>query len=154
MTGLFRRFRSRVLRSEVEVVGKCNRCGRCCRSVLLFDRGRWLRRASQFERLVADAPEHARFRPAGRDAGGYLLFDCALLGRDNNCTEYGARPALCGNYPSKSLYYHGGKTLNGCGYAFRAVTFRDVLWGRKPIKPADFSAVLRREIEQERDKQT
>jgi hypothetical protein len=31
------------------------------------------------------------------------------------------------------------------------VTFRDVLLGRKPLKPSDFSATLRREIEQEQD---
>ncbi|EGB14995.1 protein of unknown function UPF0153 [Pseudodesulfovibrio mercurii] len=153
-TGLFRRFRSRVLRREVEVVGRCTLCGRCCRSVLLRDRGRWLRSLSQFERLVAEAPEHARFRPKKRNADGYLLFDCALLGEDNLCTDHDTRPALCGNYPSKSLYYHGGRLPQGCGYAFRAVTFRDVLFGRRPFKPADFSAMLRREIEQEQDKQT
>lgn len=154
LTGLFRRFRSFVLRREVEVVGRCNRCGGCCRSIHLSDEGRWLRRVAQYEKLVADAPEHARFRPVGRGDQGFLLFDCALLGDDNLCTAHETRPALCRNYPPKSLYYGGGRLPNDCGYSFRAVTFRDVLLRRKPFKPADFSAVLRREIQQEKDKQT
>jgi hypothetical protein len=154
LTGLFRRFRSRVLRREVEVAGRCNCCGACCRGIHLRDRGRWLRRTAQFERLVAEAPEHARFRLCGRSAEGFLLFRCSCLGDDDLCTTHDTRPALCRNYPSKSLYYQGGHLPGDCGYSFRAATFRDVLLGRKPIKPADFSAVLRREIQQDKDKQT
>ncbi|XXJ21293.1 YkgJ family cysteine cluster protein [Desulfovibrio caledoniensis] len=154
LTGLFRRTRSRVLRREVEVVGRCQCCGGCCRSIHLSDRGRWLRRMAQYERLVAEAPEYVRFRPAGRGDQGFLLFDCALLGEDNLCTAHDTRPALCRNYPSKSLYYRGGTLPGDCGYSFRAATFRDALFGRKPRKPADFSAVLRREIQQDKDKQT
>ncbi|HKI82176.1 MAG TPA: YkgJ family cysteine cluster protein [Pseudodesulfovibrio sp.] len=154
LTGFFRRLRSRVLRREVELVGRCNRCGGCCRSIYLRDRGRWLRRVSQFEKLVADAPEHARFRPVGRGDQGLLLFDCSLLGPDNLCTRHDSRPALCRNYPSKSLYYQGGCLQGDCGYSFRATTFRDVFFGRKPLKTADFSAILRREIQQDKDKQT
>jgi hypothetical protein len=154
LTGLFRRFRSRVLRRPVELVGGCRCCGGCCRSIHLSDEGRWLRRTSQFERLVAAAPEHARFTPVGRGHQGFLLFDCAKLNSDNLCADHDTRPALCRNYPSKSLYYRGGRLLDDCGYAFRAVTFRDVLFGRKPLKPADFSDALRREIQQDKDKQT
>jgi Fe-S-cluster containining protein len=122
--------------------------------VLLRHQGRWLRRLARFERLVAEAPEHARFRPVGRNADGFLLFDCDRLDGLDLCSCHGTRPALCRNYPSKSLYYQGGRLPDGCGYAFKAVTFRDVLFGRKPFKPADFSAVLGREIQQEKDKQT
>ena len=154
LTGLFRRLRSLVLRREVEVVGRCRCCGGCCRSIHLQDRGRWLRRTGQFEKLVADAPEHARFRPVGRGDQGLLLFDCSLLRSDNLCARHDTRPALCRNYPSKSLYYRGGSLPGDCGYSFRAATFRDVLFGRKPLKPADFSVVLRREIQQDKDKQT
>jgi len=125
LTGLFRRFRSRVLR-----------------------------RTAQFERLLAEAPEHGRFRYYGRSAEGFLLFRCSCLGDDNLCSAHDTRPALCRNYPSKSLYYQGGHLPGDCGYSFRAATFRDVLLGRKPIKPADFSDVLRREIQQDKDKQT
>ncbi|WP_319583072.1 YkgJ family cysteine cluster protein [uncultured Pseudodesulfovibrio sp.] len=154
LTGLFRRWRFRILRRDVEVVGRCLCCGGCCRSIHLKDGGRWLRRSREFERMVADAPEHARFHPVGRGSRGFLLFDCFLLGPDNLCARHDTRPALCRNYPSKSLYYHGGRLPEDCGYAFRAVTFRKVLFGRKPLKPADFSAVLRREIQQDKDRQT
>jgi hypothetical protein len=151
LIGLFRRFRAFVLRRDVEVVGRCNLCGKCCRSILLSDRGRWLRRMSRFERLVAEAPEHGRFRPIGRAEDGLLLFDCAMLAGDNTCSCHDARPALCSNYPSKSLYYEGGRLPDDCGYAYRAVTFRDVLLGRKPLRPPDFSALLQRKIEQNKD---
>ncbi|WFS62236.1 YkgJ family cysteine cluster protein [Pseudodesulfovibrio thermohalotolerans] len=151
LTGLFRRFRSFVLRREVEVVGHCLCCGRCCRSIRLSEEGRWLRHVSEFERLVIEAPGLGRFVPLKRDEQGFLTFDCTMLGEDNLCIRHGSRLSLCRNYPSKSLYYQGGRTLKGCGYSYRAVTFRDVLLGRKPLKPSDFSAALRREIEQEQD---
>lgn len=152
LVGLFRRFRAFVLRREVEVVGRCSLCGRCCRSILLQNNGRWLRRMSQFERLVAEAPEHGRFRPVGRSEGGYLLFDCAMLAEDGSCSCHDARPALCGNYPSKSLYYQGGRLMDDCGYSYRAATFRDVLFGRRPLRPPDFSALLQQKIEQDKDR--
>lgn len=151
LTGLFRRFRSLVLRREVRVVGQCNGCGRCCRALLLCHRGRWLRRPEEFERLAAQTSDFFRFILVGRTADGFLLFDCTWLRDDNRCSCHQARPALCRNYPSKSLYYHGGRTLDGCGYSFEAVTFRDVLSGREPFKPADFSAAPRREIQQDKD---
>jgi hypothetical protein len=154
LIGLFRRFRSLVLRREVRVVGRCNGCGRCCRSLLLCHEGRWLRSRRQFERLSARTTDFFRFSLVGRSADGFLLFDCTWLRDDNLCSCHEARPALCRNYPSKSLYYQGGQTLDDCGFSFEAVTFRDVLFGRKPFKPADFSAVLRREIQQDKDEQT
>ncbi|WP_338668427.1 hypothetical protein [Pseudodesulfovibrio methanolicus] len=91
---------------------------------------------------------------AGRNAAGFPFFDRACPDGGNLGTSRDTRPALCRNYPPESLYCQGGRLPDGCGPACRDVTFRDVLTGRKPFKPADFSAVLRREIQQEKDKQT
>lgn len=151
LIGLFRRFRSLVLGREVEVVGHCTLCGNCCRAILLSDRNRWLRRKSQFDRLVAEEPEHARFRIRERSADGFLTFDCTMLAEDDTCTCHDIRPALCRNYPTKSIYYQGGWLYEGCGYAFRAVTFRDVLFGRKRLRPARFTDALERELKQNKD---
>lgn len=151
-TGLYRRFRSFVLRREVEVVGQCRLCGNCCRDILLRDRGRWIRKEKQFDRLVEHLPEHARFELTGRDDLGFLSFACTCLGDDKLCTGYEDRPALCRNYPSKSLYYQGGWLRADCGFSFRAVTFRDVFMRRRRAKVPDFSTVLKRELEQDKTK--
>jgi len=151
-TGLFRRFRSFVLRREVEVVGQCRLCGNCCRDILLRDKGQWIRKKKQFDHLVERLPEHARFTLTGRDDSGFLSFVCTCLGRDNFCTSYEGRPSLCRNYPSKSLYYQGGWLRADCGFSFKAVTFRDVIMRRRRVKVPAFSTVLEREIEQENTK--
>nr|WP_279593739.1 YkgJ family cysteine cluster protein [Pseudodesulfovibrio sp. S3-i] len=151
---MFRRFRAWVLGREVEVVGQCTLCGQCCKDILLKDEGRWLRRKSQYEKLVASAPEHARFRLVGRDMSGFLIFSCSMLGTDNCCSCHESRPALCRNYPTKSLYYQGRQLPADCSYSFKAVTFSDVLAGRKRFRPCVFSKVLQQEIEQEKNKLT
>jgi len=150
-SGFFRRFRSLILRREVEIVGQCNACGECCRGILIKDEGRWMTRTSQFENLVKARPEHDRFLYTGRDDFGFLTFTCKKLGDDNLCTSYEDRPALCRNYPTKSLYYQGADLRADCGYSFRCVTFTDVLLRRLRGRPRKFSDVLRGEIEQDKE---
>ncbi|QGY39760.1 YkgJ family cysteine cluster protein [Pseudodesulfovibrio cashew] len=154
--GLFRRFRTLVLRREVEIVGQCRLCGNCCHGILLKDRG-WLKRKRQFDKLCEREPAHTRFRITGKDHRGRLVFDCAMQGEDNLCTSYGERLPLCRNYPSKSLYYQGGWIGAECGFRFKSVTFRDVLLRRKQIRAPRFSDVLDQERErdlQQADKRT
>lgn len=148
LIGLFRRLRSLILGREVEIVGHCRMCGRCCRDILLRNGARWITSRRQYRKLVAEAPDHARFRPVQHQEDGLLVFVCDRLGRDGRCTCHETRPALCRNYPSRSLYYRGGELLDDCGFAFRATTFRDVLSGRAGLRPKPFADVLERELEQ------
>ncbi|BCS88590.1 YkgJ family cysteine cluster protein [Pseudodesulfovibrio sediminis] len=149
-TGLFRRFRAFVLRSKVQVRGRCKGCGYCCQDIMLKDKGRWLRTNRQFKALVKSNPEHARFTPVGRDEYGFMIFTCKKLGPDNLCSSYDDRPELCRNYPSDSLYYQGDCLQSACGYSFKDISFRDVLMRNRRSRIPKFSQVLRKEIEQDK----
>lgn len=151
LRGWFRRFRSFVLRSEVEIVGQCALCGSCCHDILIQDRRRWLKKRRKFEKLCKREPAHERFVITGRDDLGHLLFRCSMQGEDNFCTDYDSRLPLCRSYPSKSLYYQGGWLRPDCGYSFKAVKFRDIWMRRKRSKIPRFSEVLRQETEQIQD---
>lgn len=152
-TGLFRRFRSFVLRRDVEIVGQCRMCGSCCQDILLRDKGRWLRKEKQFRQLCESAPKHSRFAITGRSDDGFLTFTCSLQGNDNFCTCYEDRLPLCRSYPTKSLYYQGGWIRSDCGYSFKATTFRDVWMRRRRGRIPAFSEVLRREMNQDTEQE-
>lgn len=149
-TGLFRRFRSFVLRREVEIIGQCQLCGSCCQDILLRDRGRWLRTKRQFKQLCDVEPGHSRFKITGRDDYGHLTFSCNLLGEDNICTSYESRLPLCKSYPSTTLYYQGGWIGTHCGFSFKATTFRDIYMRRRRGRIPKFSEVLHQELEQDK----
>ncbi len=149
-TGLFRRFRSLVLRRKVEITGQCKGCGRCCENILLKDGGRWLTSKRKFRKLCEREPEHARFDIVGKDDTGPLVFSCSKLGDDNFCTCYESRLPLCKNYPSKSLYYQGDWLRADCGFSFKVTTFRDIYMRRKRSEIPPFSEVLHQKIEQEK----
>ena len=151
LRGWFRRFRSFVLRSEVEIVGQCALCGGCCRDILIRDGRRWLTSRRRFEKLCRKEPEYARFTVTGEDDKGRLSFTCTLQGEDNFCTCYDSRLPLCRNYPSKSLYYQGGWLRTDCGFSFKAKTFRDAWTHRRRAAMPKFSTVLRQETERKRN---
>lgn len=150
-TGWFRRFRSFVLRREVEIVGQCALCGSCCHDILILDGRRWMKKRKHFEKLCKDEPGYSRFAVTGRDDLGHLTFSCTLQGEDGFCTSYDSRLALCRSYPSKSLYYQGGWLRPDCGYSFKAVTFRDVWMRRRRSRIPKFSEILSQETKRTQD---
>ena len=147
-TGLFRRFRTCVLGREVEVIGQCKLCGRCCEDILIEDQGRFFRREKKFHKLCQKEPEYERFQIVSRDDFGHLTFNCSKLGDDKFCTDYEGRLSLCKDYPNKSIYYQGGGLRADCGFSFKAVTFRDIYMRRRRSKVPEFSEVLRQEQKQ------
>lgn len=146
LDGLFRWLRSKILRSPVEIVGYCQMCGNCCRSILISDKGNWLKTRDDFERLVADTPEYERFRIIGECSDG-LLFSCDWLGEDNCCKDHENRLPICREYPAPTLFYYGGGIMRGCGFHFRALTFRQAFRRLLHGGPEDFEVVLMREKE-------
>ena len=144
-TGLMRRLRALILRSEVKVLGQCNICGECCHDILLHDRGRWLKSERAFRKLCERKPGHERFEITGRDDWGHLVFRCTLQGADNFCTCYEDRLPVCRTYPSKSLYYQGGWLRQDCGFSFKATTFRDIIMRSRRGRVPKFDEVLRQE---------
>jgi len=151
LRGWFRRLRALILRREVEIVGQCALCGGCCRDIFIQNGRTWLKSRRAFARLCECEPEYARFVVTGRSESGYLVFACTLRGEDGLCTSYESRLPLCRNYPSRSIYYQGGRLNSDCGYAFKATTFRDLLMRRRRARIPKFSEVLRRETERTKD---
>lgn len=139
--GLFRRFRSTVLRSEVRIVGRCRCCGNCCREIMIRCDGRWISSRRRFTRLCRDEPDYERFEITGRDEENRLMFSCTFLGRDNFCKDYDFRLPMCRAYPSKILYYQGGDLGADCGFSYKARRFRDA-WRRRKQGTLPFSQTL------------
>ncbi len=147
-TGLFRRFRTFVLKREVEIIGQCRLCGNCCHDILLHDGGRFIKREKQFKKLCKGNSAFTRFRIIKPDDEGLLTFSCSFQDKNNICTSYEDRLSLCKEYPSKGFYYRGGGLGTDCGFSYKAVTFRDIYMRRRRSRIPEFSEVLRQEQEQ------
>ncbi|QJB55831.1 YkgJ family cysteine cluster protein [Pseudodesulfovibrio sp. zrk46] len=147
-TGMFRSLRTFILRREVEIVGQCHMCGKCCQDIVIQDQGNWLTSKRKFKKICEQEPEYERFRILGRDGKGHLLFGCKLQNEDGTCSCHEDRLSLCRNYPSKSIYYQGAWIEPECGYRFKSIKFRDVFTRKKPLRAPRFSKVLDQEIEQ------
>lgn len=119
--GWLRFFRLKIQRKKVVVVGSCSMCGKCCQRISLEAGGRWLRRESDFERVLMNNPEYQRFTIVGRDSQGFLLFSCSWFTTAGICREHNNRLDICRSYPDRDLYFIGGRMIKGCGYAFQEI---------------------------------
>ncbi len=126
-------------RKTVIIQGSCHLCGRCCRRVSLESGGKWLRKKSEFKKLLQANPEYERFSTVGRDNQGFLLFSCSWHDPDTGlCSDHENRLDICRDFPDRDLYFAGGEITNGCGYSFKQCT--------------PFSLVLEKEINAKRKK--
>jgi hypothetical protein len=139
--GLFRYLRLKMRGREVVRGGRCLLCGRCCQRISLEAGGRWLRRETDFKRVVKRNPEYSRFIPVGRDGQGFLLFSCSWYQPEGGiCGGYEKRLPICSNFPDIELYLTGGDLPSGCGYNFEEIV--------------PFSSILKKELEAEQRKKT
>ena len=100
--------------------GKCNRCGNCCRNILLYVEDEPIRTEEQFEKVKEWEKHYNNFFISGKDERGALLFTCREIDDNNRCKVYFFRGLGCRNYPKKDTKFliNGGKPLDGCGYYF------------------------------------
>ncbi len=91
--------------------------GRCCRNLILVDRGHAVGSMRRFRRLLRKKPAYTMFVP-NEEPGeeGWMRFHCTNLGDDNRCTIYPTRPEICRGYPKAEMFERGGSLLAGCGY--------------------------------------
>ena len=79
---------------------RCQRCGACCRNLILeaseADAAREPRIAAEAIRLrtMAGEPDVFCLNRGNRP------FSCMFLGGDNECTIYATRPRMCRQYPT------------------------------------------------------
>ena len=106
---------SKILRSEYQVTGSCQRRGVCCRNLAVhlspaFWRWPFLRQLFKiWYRAVY------RFREKQEDTEAQVVvFSCDYL-RGDSCSIYRWRPVMCRRYP-QPRYFGKPTFLPGCGY--------------------------------------
>lgn len=100
-------------------IGKCQKCGQCCKEIYLKIEPRqlgsalftklavaWISWLFDFNLLRIDRENH------------YLVFNCRQQLADGRCGNYFWRPSVCRNYPLVD-YFDEPKFIPGCGYSTR-----------------------------------
>ncbi len=113
-------------------LGRCLRCGSCCRDVALTVGGKKLTTWEEYESLVIEDERYRIFVQKGVDRDGALLFSCKKLDSKNRCTMYPNRPQICVDYPDPDLIRCGTDVIEGCGFYL--------------VSPHDFQNVLKEEM--------
>ncbi len=101
--------------------GKCNKCGNCCRNIILtLGDNTPIRTEEQFERVKEWDKHFCNFYISGKDENEVLQFTCNALDKNNKCKVYFLRGFGCRMYPKKDTKFliNGGKPLDGCGYYY------------------------------------
>jgi hypothetical protein len=100
--------------------GKCNKCGNCCRNIILTEDEKPIKNPEQFERLKKLDKHLNNFYVSGKDENGSLLFTCNEIDENNRCKVYFFRGLGCRMYPKKDTKFliNGGKPLDGCGFYY------------------------------------
>ena len=132
-----------LLLGEAEIVGHCLKCGKCCEELVLYADDRWLTRARDFDRFVAENPEYERLRIVGQDDRGLLIFRCTWLTDEGLCKDHEHRMDLCREHPSDTFYTAGAELSPYCGFKVRPPSFRNLF--RRPRRPGEsFESVFKR----------
>ncbi|MBN1521467.1 MAG: YkgJ family cysteine cluster protein, partial [Candidatus Aureabacteria bacterium] len=111
-------FWSRLKNKKRSITGTCLQCGKCCRNIILFHRGKPVRSIKKFEKLVKKNPFYSHFYLTYKNPeNGCLYFSCDRISSDNLCSDYVNRPEICKKYPQSEVFEYGGNLLPGCGYS-------------------------------------
>lgn len=101
------------------LVGSCQKCGACCRS-LVGDPPALVKRTPVLLRgFIAYHKATHRFEAYARGPSGEIIFRCGHLQPDNTCGIYWRRPLVCRTYPV--VPSRGApKLLPDCSYSIAA----------------------------------
>jgi Fe-S-cluster containining protein len=97
-------------------VGECNRCGACCRVILLEQSWEEIQQIAMLTKVLGIPSDHQfaarHWRPLTRDEAMQRnafyasrlpvdahLYTCDRLGPDGQCTAHDERPLVCRGYP-------------------------------------------------------
>lgn len=95
--------------------GKCNKCGNCCKSIILKLEGEPVKTEEMFEKGKKLNRHFKKFYISGDREDGSLKFTCKHLAKTNKCGIYLIRPGICRKYPHPEL---NTKMKQGCGYTY------------------------------------
>lgn len=105
----------RVIPPRYALVGRCQKRGVCCESIVGNPPSFVKRRPWAWRLFAAYHRISHNFEVVGRGPDGELIFRCGHLKSDKRCGIYRHRPLLCRNYP-RQPFYVPPILLPGCGY--------------------------------------
>ncbi|MCD7880045.1 MAG: YkgJ family cysteine cluster protein [Candidatus Gastranaerophilales bacterium] len=120
MYSIIKYFINRLSSAKYIRKGHCNKCGNCCRNILLYIEEEPIKKIEQFEQIKEWNKHYNNFYISGKDESGSLLFTCREIDENNKCKVYFFRGLGCRLYPAvnRKFLRNGGKPLDGCGYYF------------------------------------
>lgn len=124
-------FVQKITSSKFVVMGKCRRCGTCCRNITFFVGNRIVTSEVEFQKMQEFDKKYRNFEISGKGENGELLFRCKALKENGSCGVYRFRSVNCRLYPriNQKFVYDGGVPLDGCGYSFSVnKKFKDYLY--------------------------
>ncbi len=112
--------------SNIVIIGKCNKCGHCCKSIMLYSRKSnydgqavFIKTEEEFLVLQKEEAFYNNLKVSGVTSNGELQFECIYL-QENKCSIYKHRPDFCKEYPSVKMFLLGGSLYTGCGYRIKS----------------------------------
>ena len=121
-------FYKRILGKKYYRIGKCSRCGRCCKNIYVKHGKKFITNKKLFNSLKPLHPFYFDLEIIGKDEIG-LLFACKNLDEETKmCKVHKRRAKICRDYPMEEILKMGGTLAEGCGYKFEPIEqFRDIL---------------------------
>ena len=108
--------------SNIKIIGKCNKCGQCCKTIMLYSnvldtekQAVFIKTEKEFLELQKTVPFYQNLHIVGSNSKGELSFECKYL-KHNKCTIYKTRPDFCKSYPSVKMFQLGGSLHKNCGF--------------------------------------
>jgi hypothetical protein len=111
-------FIQKILSAKPVKIGKCNKCGNCCRNIVFYINNKIVSEEQEFIDMKNFDKKYNNFEINGRGQNGELLFKCKSLSADGLCKSYKFRSLYCRLYPfvKNYFYYTGKSTISNCGY--------------------------------------
>ena len=108
----------KVFRRRYQRQGKCLRCGKCCRNILIFQPKNWWGRLYLKWNMEVNGFYPRNYPILDVNGEKMILMTCRYLKSDNTCANYFWRPLICRNWPQIDDR-HGLRALLGCGYVLK-----------------------------------
>lgn len=104
--------------SNAKIDGKCEKCGSCCKRILIYDGDNLIMDDVVFINLQKQYKFYQNLHISGKNDTGELYFSCSLL-KNNLCSIYPKRPNICRKYPSLKMLKLGGGLHHECSYKIK-----------------------------------
>ncbi len=121
-------FYKKILKRKYYRMGKCSRCGRCCKNIYVKHGKKIIDDDKLFNTLKPLHPFYFDLEIIGKDEVG-LLFACKNLDEKTKmCKIHNKRAKICRDYPMEEILKMGGTLAENCGFRFVPIDkFKDIL---------------------------